>query len=250
MGAAIGYPHANQDQQYVQVAKKEYDLVTAENVCKMNSIAFGSNPEQFRYQGCDYIYNFAKDGNMAFRGHNTCWANVGQPYYQPEFIRNENDPAKIEAFLKSFIQTTIGRYKGKAIGWDVINEAVDGNGKYYASPWAKVDDFVCKAFQWAKVADPNGEFFYNDFNHASNTGWMKKKSDAIFNMVKTLKQRNCGITGIGFQLHVDVDFQTPGLVANINRYKNIGIKVHFTEIDVKCRRSNGNCVPWTDELKR
>lgn len=214
----------------------------------MNSIA--KSESNFDYTQCDYLHNFAKDGGMAFRGHNTCWANVGQPYYQPDFIRNESDPAKIESFLKKFIQTTMARYSGKAIAWDVVNEAIDGNGpnQFYASPWAKVDDFVCKAFKWAHEADPHAELFYNDFNHASSTGWQKRKSDKIYNLVKDLKARDCGIHGIGFQLHVDVDFQASGVIANMKRYKDLGIKVHFTEIDVKCRKSNGHCVPWTDEL--
>ena len=40
----------------------------------------------------------------------------------------------------------------------------------------------------------------------------------------------------------------PGVVANMKRYHDLGIKVHMTEIDVKCRKdSSGKCAPWTDE---
>lgn len=112
----------------------------------MNSIAKSST--NFNYDGCDKLLQFAEENKMAFRGHNTCWANVGKPHYQPAFIRDETDPAKIEAFLKNFIQTTLKRYSGKAIAWDVINEAIDdGKGhKVRPSVFAKVDDFICKAF--------------------------------------------------------------------------------------------------------
>lgn len=62
---------------------------------------------------------------MHFRGHTTCWANTGKNHYQPSFIRDETDPVKIENFLKTFIQTTVQRYRGKTVAWDVINEAIN-----------------------------------------------------------------------------------------------------------------------------
>lgn len=192
---------------------------------------------------------------MMFRGHNTCWANTGQPYYQPDFIKNETDPAKIEAFLKNYITTTIKKYADKAIAWDVINEAIDdgNNHQIRSSVWAKVDDFICKAVTWAHEADPKAELFYNDYSHASMTGYQKGKSDAVFNLVQDLKKRNCPIHGIGFQLHVNVDYadQVKGVIDNMKRYEDLGIKVHFTEIDVKCHLDNGKCKSWDEgELKK
>lgn len=38
----------------------------------------------------------------------------------------------------------------------------------------------------------------------------------------------------------------PGIKANLQRYEQIGIKVHFTEVDVICRKGrNGKCVQYT-----
>lgn len=56
-------------------------------------------------------------------------------------------------------------------------------------------------------------------------------------MVKDLKDRGCGITGVGFQLHETVDFNQyiQGVKDNMHRYNQIGITVHMTEITVKCR---------------
>lgn len=193
---------------------------------------------------------------MQFRGHNTCWANVGAPYYQPDFIRNETDPVLIENFLQNFIQTTVKRYADKAIAWDVINEAIDDNNDHKTRPsvWANVNDFICKAFSWAHEADPFAKLFYNDYNHASMSGWSKGKSDAVYNMVKDLKERGCPIHGVGFQLHVDTNYGNDddgaiiqGVIDNMKRYDDIDIQVHFTEIDVKCHLNNSKCVPWDDQ---
>ena len=158
----------------------------------------------------------------------------------------------IENFLKEYIQTTLRRYSGKTIAWDVVNEAIDGQtAEIRDSVWTKVDDFLCKAFQWAHEADPDTILFYNDFGHSTTSGYWSKKADAVFNLIKDLKERNCPIHGVGFQLHQDVDFapHVAGVASNVKRYNDIGIKVHFTEIDIKCRRdSDKNCVEWTDEL--
>jgi len=40
--------------------------------------------------------------------------------------------------------------------------------------------------------------YYNDYKHASNIGSYKDKSDKVFRLVKDLKDRNCGIDGVGF----------------------------------------------------
>ena len=63
-----------------------------------------------------------------FRGHNLLWANTGQTYYQPDFIRNEQNATKIDNFMADYIKATMEHFKGKAFAWDVINEAVTDNG--------------------------------------------------------------------------------------------------------------------------
>lgn len=133
--------------------------------------------------------------------------------------------------------------------WDVINEAVtDGpDGVLKTSPWSKIPDVACKIFKKAKQVSPHTELFYNDYNAAgSTTSWKQRKADKIFNFVKDLKQRGCGIDGVGFQLHEDLTYDDKSFDAvrkNIQRYNKIGIKVHFTEISVQCRK-NKNCPFW------
>ena len=131
-------------------------------------------------------------------------------------------------------------------GWSAANDS----GYIRDSVWNKVDDFICKCFTWAKEADPTALLFYNDFNHSTKEGYWEVKSNAIYDLVKDLKDRNCGIDGIGFQLHEDIDFDSrvANVKTNMQRYLDIGVLVHFTEVDIKCRKENGVCVDWTDEL--
>jgi len=39
--------------------------------------------------------------------------------------------------------------------------------------------------------------FYNDYDILSGSGWSASKADKVFDFVKNLKKRGCGITGIG-----------------------------------------------------
>lgn len=100
------------------------------------------------------------------------------------------------------------------------------------------------------------EYFYNDYNHESMTNSrMKAKSDGVYNLVKDLKERDCGITGVGFQTHISVgttDDDLEGIRQNIKRYNDLGLTVHFTEVDIKCDpkfEPSIHCrYEWTDEL--
>ena len=93
--------------------------------------------------------------------------------------------------------TTIGDYP---FAWDVVNESIDNNSSKYIkeSPWSIIDDYVCKAFKAAKAANPKIKMYYNDYKHESNVGRYASKSDRVYKLVKDLKDRNCGIDGVGF----------------------------------------------------
>lgn len=136
---------------------------------------------------------------MVVRGHAALWAK--DPFY-PDFIRWEQNAGKIEDFMRRYIKATVGRYRGRALAWDVVNEAITDRAPYQVrtnTPWYKVNDFICKSFKWAHEADPTAQLFYNDYGHSSRDGgWYGGRGDAVYNMIKDLKQRGCPIHGVGF----------------------------------------------------
>ena len=93
---------------------------------------------------------------------------------------------------------------------------------------------------------------YNDFNHGSKNGWQAIKSDRVFQLVSDLKARDCGIDAVGFQMHENINYSDrliSGLAENMKRYHDIGIKVHITELDIKCSASGLEC-KWTDAMRQ
>ena len=71
--------------------------------------------------------------------------------------------------MLKFIETTMKRYEGYPVIYDIVNESIDNNSSKYIkqSTWSKVDDYICKAFSAARKADPKAKLYYNDYKHAS-----------------------------------------------------------------------------------
>merc|ERR1711957_446862 len=91
--------------------------------------------------------------------------------------------------------------------------------------------YVEDAFKFARKADPEAQLFYNDYNIVSTN---KGKRDAIYDMAKDFKNRGVPIDGIGMQMHVGLDISTDLVDEAIKKFGSLGLKVHITELDVKC----------------
>eukprot|EP00662_Eupelagonemidae_sp_cell21_P030601 gene30601-27211_t len=124
---------------------------------------------------------------------------------------------------------------GPVMAWDVVNEAVDTRGLKHAAPWyPAVPDYIDIAFRAARAADPSALLFYNDYG----ADMVNAKSTVMYNMVKSMKDRNVPIDGVGLQMHLRVTDPPQALgtsvAQNIARFGALGLQVHITELDVKC----------------
>ena len=79
IGSEVGVPYETTDGKYSYMSHEQYNLITAGNACKMNTIA--TSADTFDFSKCQVLIDYAKKYNLAFRGHNTCWANVGHDWY-------------------------------------------------------------------------------------------------------------------------------------------------------------------------
>lgn len=127
-----------------------------------------------------------------------------------------------------YIKSTVKAIGDYPLVWDVVNEAISDGPSLVnkTSPWSIIDDYICKAFKAAKEANPKIKLFYNDYKHASTTGIYATKADRVYNLVKNLKENGCGIDGVGFQNHIDIEYSNDNFEAvrkNVQRYNAIGI---------------------------
>ena len=133
--------------------------------------------------------------------------------------------------MRTHIATVVGRYKGKIRGWDVVNEALNDDGTLRDSPWHRGigDDYIAKAFEFAREADPGAELYYNDYNLATRPA---KRAGAI-RIIKELQQRGLRIDAVGEQGHWRLESPTTAEIdQTITELRATGVKVMITELDV------------------
>jgi endo-1,4-beta-xylanase len=215
------------NEQYLKILKEEFNTVVAENATK----PYMMEPERgtFVFSRADKLAGFAEQNGMKMRGHCLVWHKQ-----IPKWMNNDQlSQEELLSVLKEYITTVVGHLKGKVYAWDVVNEAIDENepDHYRKSVWMKVigPGYIDSAFVWAHQADPDALLFYNDYGAEA----MNAKSDAVYELVKGMKDRGIPIDGVGLQCHFQVgkiDFD--GLKKNMQRLEDLGLQTQITELDI------------------
>ena len=247
IGVAVNMRNiANPEQ--IAIIKKDFNSITAENDMKPQHTepAYG----QFNWENADKIANFCRSNGIKLRGHCLMWhAQIGEWMYKDE-KGNLVSKEKLFQNMKHHITAIVERYKDVIYAWDVVNEAISDGGwqggrrgmgeqpsLYRNSPLYQIagDEFIKKAFIYAREADPNVLLFYNDYN-AADPG----KRDRIYNMVKSMKEEGVPIDGIGMQGHYNVYGPSMEDVdAALTKYSTIVKHIHITELDIRANQEMG-----------
>ncbi|MFG1732345.1 endo-1,4-beta-xylanase [Paenibacillus sp. 843] len=207
-----------------------FNSVTAENEMKFERLH--PSEEVYTFDQADQIVSFAKSNGMAVRGHTLVWHNQ-----TPEWVFQNSSGGKagrelVLARMKAHIHEVVGRYRGDIYSWDVVNEAIADSGSELlrSSPWlASIgEDFIAKAFEYAHEADPQALLFYNDYNES-----VPEKREKIYALLKSLKEQDVPIHGVGLQAHWNLEFPSLDDIRRaIERYASLGLMLHITELDV------------------
>jgi endo-1,4-beta-xylanase len=214
---------------FKELLLKHHNTLTPENELKMDALR--RNKGKFNWKPADSIINFGAEQHMKMRGHTLVWHSA-VPTWLPKIGLNK---AKVMEFIKEHIKAVVGRYKGKLIWWDVVNEVFEDNGKLRTSSsfWYQTcgEEYIEKAFFWAHEADPQAMLFINDYGVEQ----INPKSTATYNLVKKFLEKEVPIHGFGMQAHMTEgplpDFKS--IESNIKRFIDLGLEVHFTELDVR-----------------
>lgn len=221
--------------------RKEFNSITAENAMKMGVI----HPEKdkFNWKGADAIVEFAEENNLKIRGHALVWhEQVGKWFFEDE---NGKEITKDQLFqqMKAHIDSVMGRYENKIYAWDVVNEAVSDHPDsiYRASKWYKIggEEFIAKAFEYAREANPDVKLFINDYNLI-----IPEKRDHAIALIKALQSKGAPIDGIGIQGHWSIYSPTEKeLRKALDLYSELGLEIQITELDV-------SIYPWEKERRK
>jgi endo-1,4-beta-xylanase len=226
IGAAVDVRALKGEAAYAETLKREFGMVVGENAFKWESLHL--TPKLYYFDDTDAIVDFAEANGMKVRGHTLVWHNQN-PSWLPRAIKTREDAI---AVLKDHIQTVVGHYKGRIAAWDVVNEAVDDStGELRDSPWLTAigPDYIALAFQFAHEADPDAKLYYNDYGAEGIGG----KGDAVYELVKGLKEQGVPIHGVGWQGHFQSSSFIMDMKDNGRRLAELGLEVSITELDVR-----------------
>jgi endo-1,4-beta-xylanase len=224
LGAAVSPTPLRCEPDYAAALAHEFNLATAENALKFGPVH--PQPDQYAFEDADAIVEFALAHQMAVRGHVLVWHQQNPGW----IVNGEWTKETLSVALEDHIRTVVGRYQGKILYWDVVNEAVEAGG-LRDTLWLRTlgPEYLDIAFRWAHAADPEARLFYNDYG----TEGLGAKSDQVYELVKGMLERGVPIHGVGLQLHIAVGSIPYGLQANMQRLADLGLEVHITELDVR-----------------
>ncbi len=232
IGAAVNLNNVTVPEQKALV-KREFNSITAENVMKPQP----TEPYEgrFDWEDADKVANYARENGIKLRGHCLVWHSQTAEWMFYDRQHNLVSKDVLFARMKKHIEAIVTRYKDVVYAWDVVNEAitdsVDASSPYRRSLYYQIagDEFIKKAFQYAREADPNAILFYNDYNETDPV-----KRDRIYNMVKSMKAEGIPIEGIGMQGHYNINSPLEAdFDAAITKYATIVDNIHITELDVR-----------------
>jgi len=282
--------------QYEQLVLKEYDFVTI-NSCTakydigkdVRTLDVSKMDEELDFYNCQTMIDWAEMYNMTYRLHGLNW--LKQHADLKELDSDEYTLEEKKLYLREYTKKNILELGPEVAMYDVVKEFIaDGEdgGKRNFIPGViteqEMPDVACEIFLAAKQArqqvicgvDDDGiildcdaakdhtnmHLLYNDYGHScmkpcDQGNW--DKGGRVFSMIEDLVEKRCGIDSVGFQMHINrfyTDFD--GLRRNIQRYAELGISVHYTEVDVRCGATSGKTkceldvndsdAKWSDEM--
>jgi GH35 family endo-1,4-beta-xylanase len=228
IGAAVNMSPFRNEAAYTQTLGREFNMLVAENAMKFDAMHPSQNT--YNFTDADALVMYAEANDMAVRGHTLVWHSQ-----LPGWLTGGNfNRDQVIAIMRDHIMTVVGRYRGRILAWDVVNEAVsDNNGQLRTdSFWHQRigPEYIAMAFQFAREADPDAILYYNDYS-AEGSG---AKSDAVFNLVSGLVNQGVPIDGVGWQMHQINPFRIQQAHRNnAARIASLGLEISITEMDVR-----------------
>jgi len=221
------------DPAYADLLAAQFSQLTPEWEMKMEYIL--QDDGSLRFDAPDAIAAFARAHGMSLFGHNLIWYSQNPAAFQ----RLDGQGDAFTRAYDDYIAAVAGRYRGQALGWDVVNEPVaeDGDGLRECL-WSRnlgQTDYMRRAFERAHAAAPEAVLFVNDYNLES----LPRKRATFLNMAEGLLKAGAPLGGLGTQCHLVADLEAGALTTAITELAALGLPIHVSELDISLNRARG-----------
>lgn len=246
----------------IELIKKHFNSITAENEFKPSSFLSNSEPTADKFDDNGYIIpnfsqadpyiQFAKENDIAIRGHVLIWHNQTPEWFFRENYKNSGalvGKAEMTNRIRNYIKSVMEHFDtvdSPIYAWDVVNEAIElsdckpnglRNSNYYKIYGNY--DYIIEAFKAANEFAPESvKLFYNDYSETDIN-----KCNKICDLLTAVKNaEGTRIDGMGMQAHYHVE--TPSdeaFKAAARKYAQIVDEIQITELDMQASNDyNGN----------
>lgn len=190
-------------------------------------------PEEgiYNFEFLDRVVEFSRKNGMKLRGHTLVWHNQNREWLFKDHHKRVSKTV-LQKRMKEYFNDIMTHFNQDIYAWDVVNEAIDDNsgGFYRKSIWLDLlgENYIGDAFYLAHEINPSAQLFYNDYNE-TNTEKRKK----IYNLIKSLKEQETPIYGIGLQGHWNIYGPTiDEIKTTIEQFAQLDLKIQLTELDL------------------
>jgi endo-1,4-beta-xylanase len=231
-GSAVD-PILFKDPRYVELVAAQCNTIVPRNSLKWSTTE--RQPGRFGFGEADAVLAFAVRQHLQVRGHALVW------HVAPDWVGRLSTPADVTDAVTRHLTTVMGRYAGRIVSWDVVNEAFE-----YDSPELRKSVFMAQlgeqyidlAFKTARAADPKAELVLNETHLFKQGDVYAAKRGAVLALVDRLQARGVPIDAVGVQGHfrpgldrIDAD----GFAGFCRDLKSRGLAILLTELDASCR---------------
>ena len=230
IGVAVSGP--GESRNFLDIPEKQLSIsehfseLTAGNIMKMSYLHPAENT--YNWDNADQLINWAQANGKQVHGHTFIWHS---DYQVPNWMTSYT--GDFAAMLDTHVATIADHFEGRVVSWDVANEVIDENNNCWRNSlfYQQLGSaFVENAFFAARAADANADLYYNDYD---TEGGNAPKFDCLLQLVDDLQANNAPIDGVGFQMHVQIDWPSTSVIASaFQAIVDRGLKVKITELDV------------------
>lgn len=240
-GCEVPFHRFDSTPAYRQAVARECGILVCGTEMKMEEVL--PAPGRTDFARGDAILRFARANGQRMRGHTLVWHAALPPWVAP--LLGRASPVQAEDFMRRWIETVAGHYRGQIVAWDVVNEILgneadpDRGGGLRESPWlaAMGPGYVDRAFRILHETDPGAAGTWNEDAVEQGAPWMEAKRTKVLRQLEAMRSRGVPIRRFGLQSHLTstVPIDQGQLRRFLHEVGQMGLGIAVTELDIDDR---------------
>jgi endo-1,4-beta-xylanase len=194
-----------------------------------------SHRGQYAFGPADDLLSFADQHGMKVRGHTLLWERSTPDWAKAEMLayRDWNS-------VSSYFQTVLTHFQDRVKDWDVINEAIDLEGRdgLRVNTFMKAygPDYIRRALDDARAYAPQARLTINDYGFDYDNAYEEARRRRFLKLLEQLKASGAPLDQVGVQAHLALSrgpVRAAVLRPFLQNIADMGLDIVISELDVE-----------------